>query len=156
MVRIATDARSPPVMSLGEDIDRWMVREGWALSFIRYSHVYDADEKAAREQKAGLWAGCFIAPWEWRARNEKTVLLGSVCPVGAQKDSAPPKSAVEAPSPGMHDQGKREPKGRVHLSPAGRALLLEDQDGPTKVSDGSAPRPRPRRRVPEGATVVVH
>ena len=33
----------------GEDIDRWMVREGWALSFVRYSHAYDADEKAAAQ-----------------------------------------------------------------------------------------------------------
>src|ERR1700757_4291090 len=33
----------------GEDIQKWMVANGWALSFTRVSHDYDADEKAARE-----------------------------------------------------------------------------------------------------------
>jgi endonuclease YncB( thermonuclease family) len=28
----------------GEDINKWMVSAGWALSFTRYSHAYDNDE----------------------------------------------------------------------------------------------------------------
>jgi hypothetical protein len=35
----------------GTDINRWLVREGWALSFIRYSHVYDSDGRLAAEQQ---------------------------------------------------------------------------------------------------------
>jgi endonuclease YncB( thermonuclease family) len=50
----------------GEDVSKWMVRSGWALSFVRYSHAYDADEVAARGNRAGLWSGSFIAPWDWR------------------------------------------------------------------------------------------
>ncbi len=64
----------------GEDIQKWMVRNGWALSYTRASHDYDADEKAAREAKAGMWQGAFIAPWDWRVRNKKTAILGSVKP----------------------------------------------------------------------------
>jgi endonuclease YncB( thermonuclease family) len=64
----------------GEDIQKWMVRNGWALSYTRVSHDYDADEKAAREAKAGMWQGAFIAPWDWRVRNKKTAILGSVKP----------------------------------------------------------------------------
>ena len=89
----------------GEDVQRWLVREGLALSFVRYAHTYDADEVVAREAKAGLWAGCFIAPWEWRARSEKTVLLGSVCPIGAQKDLLSSVSAAEAPDPNCQIKG---------------------------------------------------
>lgn len=89
----------------GEDVQGWLVREGLALSFVRYSHAYDADEAAARQAKAGLWAGCFIAPWEWRARSDKTVLLGSVCPIGAQKDLLSPRSAEEAPDPNCQIKG---------------------------------------------------
>src|SRR6195256_7101538 len=37
----------------GEDIQKWMVRSGWALSYSRFSHDYDADEKTARDAKAG-------------------------------------------------------------------------------------------------------
>ena len=70
----------------GEDIQRWMVRSGLALSFKRYSHAYDADETAAREAHAGLWAGAFIAPWDWRSRNKSTEVLGAVSvPIDAQK-----------------------------------------------------------------------
>ncbi|HXQ03457.1 MAG TPA: thermonuclease family protein, partial [Bradyrhizobium sp.] len=60
----------------GEDIQKWMVRNGWALSYVRVSHDYDDDEKAAREAKSGMWQGAFIAPWDWRARNKKTTILG--------------------------------------------------------------------------------
>ncbi|WNV12632.1 thermonuclease family protein [Tardiphaga sp. 709] len=69
----------------GEDISQWMVKSGWALSYVRFSHAYDADEKAAREAKAGLWAGAFFAPWDWRVRNKKTTILGS---------SKPPEDAL--------------------------------------------------------------
>src|SRR3954469_5406781 len=99
-----------------------MVREGWALPFVPYPHAYDADEKAAREAKRGLWAGCFIAPWEWRARNEKTVLLGSVCPVNAQKDLLSPHSAEKAPSPGCTIKGNTNRAGTcIFHMPGGRS-----------------------------------
>src|SRR6202166_4612240 len=64
----------------GEDIQKWMVSSGWALSYTRFSHDYDADEKAAREAKAGMWQGAFIAPWDWRVRNKKTTILGAAKP----------------------------------------------------------------------------
>lgn len=69
----------------GEDIQRWMVRSGWALSLVRYSHSYDADEADGKASKSGLWAGAFIAPWDWRRRSSQTVILGSTAvPTKAQ------------------------------------------------------------------------
>jgi endonuclease YncB( thermonuclease family) len=64
----------------GEDIQQWLVKSGWALSYTRFSHDYDADEKAAREAKVGMWQGAFIAPWDWRIRNKKTTILGAAKP----------------------------------------------------------------------------
>jgi endonuclease YncB( thermonuclease family) len=64
----------------GEDIQKWLVRSGWALAYARLSHDYDADEKAARDAKAGMWQGAFIAPWDWRVRNKKTTILGATKP----------------------------------------------------------------------------
>jgi len=64
----------------GEDIQKWLVRSGWALAYKRVSHDYDADEAAARDMKAGMWQGAFIAPWDWRVRNKKTAILGAVKP----------------------------------------------------------------------------
>jgi endonuclease YncB( thermonuclease family) len=69
----------------GEDIQQWLVRSGWAMSFVRYSHAYDADEKAARDAGSGIWAGAFIAPWDWRHRNVTTTILGATSvPIDAQ------------------------------------------------------------------------
>jgi hypothetical protein len=43
-------------------------------------------ETAAREARAGLWSGAFIAPWDWRSRNKSTEILGAVSvPIDAQK-----------------------------------------------------------------------
>jgi endonuclease YncB( thermonuclease family) len=64
----------------GEDIQKWLVANGWALAFPRQSHVYEADQAAAREAKAGMWQGAFIAPWDWRVRNKRTPILGAVKP----------------------------------------------------------------------------
>jgi endonuclease YncB( thermonuclease family) len=84
----------------GEDVSAWMVRSGFALSFVRYSHDYDRDESVAREAKVGLWAGAFIAPWDWRHRNEATVVLGALgVPVDAQKTLLGAVSSEGAPSP---------------------------------------------------------
>jgi endonuclease YncB( thermonuclease family) len=64
----------------GEDIQKWLVRSGWALAYVKFSRDYVADEKAAREAKAGMWQGAFIAPWDWRVRNKKTAVLGATKP----------------------------------------------------------------------------
>jgi endonuclease YncB( thermonuclease family) len=83
----------------GDDISSWMVRSGWALSFVRYSHEYDHDEARAREARLGVWSGAFIPPWDWRHRSTSTVVLGSVSvPVDAQKKLLGAVSAADAPS----------------------------------------------------------
>jgi endonuclease YncB( thermonuclease family) len=84
----------------GEDVQQWMVRSGWALSFVRYSHVYDVDESIARGARSGLWAGAFIAPWDWRHRNTATVILGAASvPINAQTILLSAASAAAAPDP---------------------------------------------------------
>lgn len=50
----------------GEDMGRWMVSEGHALAFVRYSKDYVPDEAEARAAGRGIWQGRFVPPWEWR------------------------------------------------------------------------------------------
>ncbi len=50
----------------GEDIESWMVRQGWALAYRRYSLDYVDEEVDARAARRGIWAGEFVKPWEWR------------------------------------------------------------------------------------------
>ncbi len=50
----------------GESLNRWLVREGWAVAYRRYSHAYVIDEWIARWHRRGLWAGSFERPEDWR------------------------------------------------------------------------------------------
>ena len=52
-----------------EDLGRWMVLNGWAVAFRRYSLDYIADEDSARRGKMNLWSGDFEMPWDWRTRH---------------------------------------------------------------------------------------
>jgi endonuclease YncB( thermonuclease family) len=48
------------------EVNAWMVRQGHALSFRRYSEAYVPDENDARMKRRGIWQGSFDAPWVWR------------------------------------------------------------------------------------------
>lgn len=62
----------------GEDIQKWLVANGWALAFLKFSRDFEAEEAAAKSAKAGLWAGAFFAPWDWAVRNKNTAVRGSL------------------------------------------------------------------------------
>ncbi len=59
-----------------EDIGSWMVRQGLALAYRRYSYNYVDEEAGAQAARRGIWASEFVKPWEWRR--------------GKQLESAPP------------------------------------------------------------------
>ncbi len=64
----------------GEDIHKWLVRNGWALAMPRGAQHDDADQKAAQAANAGLWQGAFFAPADWRTRRKTAPILGAVRP----------------------------------------------------------------------------
>jgi endonuclease YncB( thermonuclease family) len=49
-----------------EDLNRWMVEQGWAVAYRRYSMDYVKAEEAAKAAGRGLWSGSFEMPWDWR------------------------------------------------------------------------------------------
>ena len=51
------------------NLNRWMVRNGYAVAYRRYSKEYIPDEDFARENKLGLWKGKFLSPEKWRKLN---------------------------------------------------------------------------------------
>jgi endonuclease YncB( thermonuclease family) len=106
----------------GEDIQKWMVKSGWALAFARVSHDYEADEKAAREAKAGMWQGAFIAPWDWRVRNKNTVIMGATKPPDAAKAILlASASGSVAPSPDCTIKGNVNRSGEcIYHQPSSR------------------------------------
>ena len=51
------------------NLNQWMVRNGYAIAYRRYSKKYVSDEDFARENKLGLWQGKFMNPEKWRKLN---------------------------------------------------------------------------------------
>ena len=48
-----------------EDINRWAVEQGWAVSYDDYPGA----ERIARAAKRGIWSGTFLRPRDWREEN---------------------------------------------------------------------------------------
>lgn len=69
----------------GWDINAWLVAEGWALAYRRYSRAYVDEERRARAVRKGMWRGAFVAPWDWR-RGKRLK--------GAEGSRRPPASAT--------------------------------------------------------------
>jgi endonuclease YncB( thermonuclease family) len=90
----------------GEDLNGWMIREGWAIAYLKYSSAYQQIEDDARVHQRGLWQGAFIAPWDWRHKNNKTVILGALqVPTNAQALLLGPSATEGAPSPNCTIKG---------------------------------------------------
>jgi endonuclease YncB( thermonuclease family) len=51
------------------NLNKWMVKNGYAIAYRRYSKKYILDEEFARKNKLGLWSGSFLNPEKWRKLN---------------------------------------------------------------------------------------
>ena len=80
----------------GASVQRWLVRNGHALDWPRYSNgEFSREQSAARAKKVGIWQGQFELPWEWRAaQSEQTdsssivsLTPSAVSPAAASKQS---------------------------------------------------------------------
>lgn len=50
----------------GEDLNSWLVSEGWAVAYREYSTDYVSEEDSARRARRNIWTGSFVMPWDWR------------------------------------------------------------------------------------------
>ena len=51
------------------NINKWMVKNGWAVAYRYYSKKYINDELYAKKNKIGIWQGIFQNPWDYRKYN---------------------------------------------------------------------------------------
>lgn len=54
-----------------EEINAWLVREGWAVAYTRYSWRYLPQQVLAWWEGRGLWQGSFEAPEDWRRAQQR-------------------------------------------------------------------------------------
>lgn len=52
----------------GTELNRWLVENGLAFAFRRYSTDYVSFEERARRAQKGLWDWGFQYPWDYRSR----------------------------------------------------------------------------------------
>tara|TARA_B100000953_G_C17821494_1_gene358714 strand:+ start:90 stop:548 length:459 start_codon:yes stop_codon:yes gene_type:complete len=52
-----------------ESLSKFLVRNGYAFAFIKYSKKFVEDEKYAKKNNLGLWAMEFEFPWDFRKKK---------------------------------------------------------------------------------------
>ena len=89
----------------GQDLNAWMVTQGWALAYRAYSSDYVRQEEHAAARKRGLWRGEFVAPWEWRRSQRLRT---------AQAEQ--PTPLVEQPATQARESGDCVIKGNISMN----------------------------------------
>ena len=51
------------------NLNSWMVSNGYAVVYRKYSKKYVSDEINAKNNKLGIWQGKFEMPWDYRRKN---------------------------------------------------------------------------------------
>ena len=50
-------------------LSKYLVREGYAFAYRKYSKKFISDEDFAKKNKIGMWSMNFEYPWDWRKKN---------------------------------------------------------------------------------------
>ena len=53
----------------GESLSSYLVREGFAFAYRKYSDKFILDEEYAKSNKLGMWSMKFQYPWDYRKSN---------------------------------------------------------------------------------------
>ena len=53
----------------GESLSSYLVREGFAFAYRKYSNKYIEDEEYAKFNKLGMWSMEFQYPWDYRKNS---------------------------------------------------------------------------------------
>ncbi len=103
--------RMVAVCTVGDvEINRWLVKEGWALAYLEYGgQVYLDAQREAQGAKRSIWQGRFQVPREYRQNPANPPSAGSPRP--------------QTPTPGVYYRNCAEARA------AGAAPLYRGQPG---------------------------
>ena len=92
-----------------------LVRQGFALNVeASATGRFKEDEASAKDNKQGLWKGCFIAPHEFRVGRKDGTLLGGSCRADRDREIRAVLFPEElAQPPGCNIKGKYAVRARV-------------------------------------------
>lgn len=90
----------------GEDLNGWLVGQGHAVAYRRYSLDYVGQEATAKAARLGIWAGTFDEPSAWRK---------------SKREAGAASRPAEVPADGCAIKGNISRKGeRIYHLPGGR------------------------------------
>jgi endonuclease YncB( thermonuclease family) len=97
------------------NLSQLLVRQGFALNVeSAATGRFETDEARAKEDRQGLWKGCFVAPLEFRTGKKDGALLGGSCRADRDKEIRealfPENLAMP---PGCNIKGKFAVRARV-------------------------------------------
>ncbi|KAK9833805.1 hypothetical protein WJX74_006365 [Apatococcus lobatus] len=122
------------------DVNDWMVANGHALAYRQYSKEYIGDEERAKARKAGIWAGDFQLPWEYRkekkqgkASSPAALPPGRPAVAALPGASSSPGKMQQQPSPQCAIKGNISANGdRLYHIPGSRSYtstVIDEKSG---------------------------
>ncbi len=118
----------------GTDVNAWLVAQGLAVAYRRYSRDYVGQEDEARMAGRGIWSGRFVMPWDWRrGQRVNRRLPGNRVMAARSREASAPRGIASTMS-------------RAAASMTARRLTYP------RASIGSAVRPRPGPPAGDGRT----
>jgi len=111
----------------GKSVAGWLVENGHALDWPRYSRLeYAGHQAAAKNAKRGIWQGQFQQPWDWRANHTDNIM----------PTAAPPSSSLTlAGSSSCDIKGNISSEGERIYHVPGQKFYRQ-----TKISEGKGER----------------
>lgn len=114
----------------GASVQRWLVRNGHAMDWPRYSNdVFAKEQSAAKAEKIGIWQGNFQPPWEWRAAQREQSDNSST--ISLVPSTASPAAASEQSGP-CNIKGNISRKGERIYHVPGQKYYVQTQISPGK------------------------
>ena len=55
------------------NINEWMIKNGWAVAYTRYTKAYEKAESVAKTQHRGIWQGRFLKPEYYRILQKEAL-----------------------------------------------------------------------------------
>ncbi|GIL55565.1 hypothetical protein Vafri_11122 [Volvox africanus] len=89
-----------------EDVNAWLVSNGYAVAYRQFSKKYVPQEDQARAARLGIWQGKFQMPWDWRNSDSPPPPKPSPTPPGV---ASPPLLKVSPPLSQPPPLGKPPP-----------------------------------------------
>ncbi len=103
------------------DISAEMVRIGLAWAFVRYSTLYVAQEKDARDAKIGVWQAPTQTPWDWRVAQKSGQTAEHVAslpqPLTGRVPAQPAPATADQRPQGCNIKGNVTKNGRIYHTP---------------------------------------